>query len=918
MKNQLLKIFGRITGIASIMVLGLALSSSIAHAGWNDAPSGECDTFSIANISQSIQTNANGCWTTTNVSANVGDVINVKVYFHNNTNTTVSDVKVKVTPNDGQSGNVYSAGTIYANGSAVASGFGRISLPSGTELVYKKTVVQYQRTGYNVEDKGATQVVFESGLQVGPIRGVNTDPSWGDQGLVKVVYVVESTGTTPVYQCNDGIDNDGDGLIDMQDSGCTSPTDDLEQTKNGILTVITNNYSSMTSDGDITFQGSYSGNNGGSINTCFTYRKLGQVGTTVSGNYSGSATMNNFSKTVYALSPGDYQYSACVTTSNGTQIYGAWKNFTIPGNGGSTYQCNDGVDNDNDGYVDMQDSGCSSSTDDSEFTTADTIINVTTNSPSALSSNGNVTFEGSYTGNNGGSVTTCFMYRKDGQDTNTTFGNYSGSATNASFSKTILGLSAGDYQYRACVNDNQGNQIYGSWRSFTIPDDNGTISEAYVDTLDYRNLDGDRGRVTFVGRYYGVESGVVSTYFSYRKIGSSTRETSETSYYNTSREFSHSISGLSEGNYEYKACIINRGNSRCGSWVDFRINDDGDIDNEERPAVTTLSPFQVSYDFVTMDGYYNMNGCSGTTYFEYGRSNNLGERTNSVSRSQSGSMAQSISGLSAQTTYYYRAVANNCAGTTYGAIRSFTTTNRVVDNNTIIIRPPTNNTTTIIGGNNNNQVVVGSGARYIRLTIDNGRDTVARGDELVYEVNWENISNVDLRDLVLEVSIPEALQIISAGKGQIDKKANTIYVNIDELRANERDDMDVRVIVRGPLQSNESVTARAIIAFENPEIRSQENAIAYDSDSYIANQNVLGASIFGLDFLPGTLAGWLFIILLIVLLILLIRYATGRMEQRNNFYGYGHGHGGPTDPVPPAPVENPTNDYTPYRPTPKS
>jgi hypothetical protein len=37
-----------------------------------------------------------------------------------------------------------------------------------------------------------------------------------------------STTTTQVPQCSDGIDNDGDGLIDMEDPDCTSPSDETE------------------------------------------------------------------------------------------------------------------------------------------------------------------------------------------------------------------------------------------------------------------------------------------------------------------------------------------------------------------------------------------------------------------------------------------------------------------------------------------------------------------------------------------------------------------------------------------------------------------------------------------------------------------------------------------------------------------
>ncbi len=794
MKNKLLKIFGRVSGIASIMVLGMTLSSSVAYAGWNDAPSGECPTFSVANVTQNNYGSSNGCWTATNVSANVGDIINLKVYFHNNTGSTVNNVKVKTTNNNGSTGNVNVAGTVYANDIAVASGYGTIALPANSKLVYAKTVVQYQRDGYAINDKGATSSIFSvsPGFQVGPLAS-----TWADQGIVKVVYVVESTGSTATYQCNDNADNDGDGKKDYpSDPGCDSSTDNSESPDPVIITgqkptVFTNTVSSLNStEGSVVLQGSYS-NSTGTTNSCFQY-----------GLTNGSSSTVN------------------------------------------------------------------------------------------LSSN---------------------------------------SDTAANFSKSILNLPTGTYQYRACAENNYGIG-YGEWRTFTISrnDNNGQINNATVDTLNYRNLDIQNGSVTMVGRYYGVDGGTASVYFNYRRSGNDSSQTSSTQYYDSSREFSHSLSSLSSGNYEYQACIYYRGTTKCGSWENFSINRYTNPVNENtRPSVTTLSPMQISSDFVTMDGYYNMNGCSGTTYFEYGRTDSFGNRTNGVSRSQSGSMAQSINGLTPGTTYYYRAVADNCAGTTYGSVKSFTTSSK-----TTVIR---DNTPIIIGGgttivrNNTNTVrtntattttaaVVGTGTRYVRLTIDNGRDTVAKGDELVYTVQWENISNVDLKDLVLEVSIPEALEIVSTEQGQIDKKANTIYVNISELRAGERDEMDVRTKVNGTLQANESVTARAIIAFENPELRSQENAIAYDSDSYITSQNVLGASIFGLDFLPGSLAGWLFIILLIILLILLIRYATGRVEQRNHYYHYDDDRGMPQPQAPVAPVASaphnlPQDDYAPYRPT---
>ena len=201
----------------------------------------------------------------------------------------------------------------------------------------------------------------------------------------------------------------------------------------------------------------------------------------------------------------------------------------------------------------------------------------------------------------------------------------------------------------------------------------------------------------------------------YRRDGGSTRSVLSVTYSNTSRTFSASLDNLADGDYQYRACADN-GDVDCGNWKSFSVDKNSDVidDNGELPTVQTLSPFQITDDFVTFDGYYDMNGCSGKTYFEYGKTTSFGSRTSTISRSSgaSGSMTQSISGLSSNTTYYYRAVGENCEGTSRGATKSFKTSTRtIIDNTPTIIRGTTtvrNVVTTNIGG----------GARYIRLTID--------------------------------------------------------------------------------------------------------------------------------------------------------------------------------------------------------
>ncbi|HXF43975.1 MAG TPA: hypothetical protein VNK70_00675 [Candidatus Paceibacterota bacterium] len=96
----------------------------------------------------------------------------------------------------------------------------------------------------------------------------------------------------------------------------------------------------------------------------------------------------------------------------------------------------------------------------------------------------------------------------------------------------------------------------------------------------------------------------------------------------------------------------------------------------QQPSVTTNAATGIGESSATLNGYVNPNGTSDTIrWFEWGlSSSNL---TNSTARLSQGSSASSfsefINGLSPSTYYYFRAVAQNSAGTVYGSVRSFRT-----------------------------------------------------------------------------------------------------------------------------------------------------------------------------------------------------------------------------------------------------
>lgn len=97
-----------------------------------------------------------------------------------------------------------------------------------------------------------------------------------------------------------------------------------------------------------------------------------------------------------------------------------------------------------------------------------------------------------------------------------------------------------------------------------------------------------------------------------------------------------------------------------------------------RPTTTTSLESAVTTTGATLGGFVDPNGWSTTAWFEYGTSTDY-ESSTRASRESLGSgtdpkpVSHAISGLQCGTTYHFRAVGTNVAGTSYGDDRTFDT-----------------------------------------------------------------------------------------------------------------------------------------------------------------------------------------------------------------------------------------------------
>ena len=265
-----------------------------------------------------------------------------------------------------------------------------------------------------------------------------------------------------------------------------------------------------------------------------------------------------------------------------------------------------------------------------------------------------------------------------------------------SFTSSITGLSMGiTYYYRAYATNSLGT-AYGTEMSFTTP------ALPTVTTTTAGSITGtgasSGGNVTSDGGASVTARGVVWGTSANPTVSLSTKTTDGTG----TGSFTSAITGLSQATtYYYRAYATNSAGTAYGTELQFTTL--------ALPTVTTTTAGSITATGASSGGNVTSDGGSAVTArgVVWGTASGptIDQSWRTGSGTGSGTFTTNISGLSGNTTYYYRAFATNSVGTAYGTELQFTTTAQTLPaisyastNVSLAVGTATNMTLTNTGG----------------------------------------------------------------------------------------------------------------------------------------------------------------------------------------------------------------------------
>lgn len=552
----------------------IAGQTALASSPWNGM-SNDCPTVAIANFTTNTGF-VDPCWPLTNVSANPGETVNVRVYYHNSSATSATNTSITLSTSGTGPANSYSFSGVLKSAQGDLS-FGPVTVSangaSGLTFGSAKWYPNHSFTEASFPSGQSGNEIMSGGVNLGTVA-----PGWATQGSVVISFQVGGASAsnctinsfTPSSQT---VAANSTATLSWSTSNCNSVfiSGIGNQTANGSATVSpssTTTYTLTASGTGIapsprTAVVNVSANNNNNNAPTATTNSPSSVGTdraTLSGYVNGNGSLINgwlefpcngaqygnvysvssssLSTVIYSLNPNS-TYSYCAVAQN------IASGATVRGNQITFNTDTDGNFNND------------------SFPTVSTYAATNVSEDSA-------TLNGRVDGN-GTTTTRWFRYGTASGYMNMTTSRISNGSGSRSISDSVSNLNPNTTYYYQAVAQNSYGTIYGSTFSFTT-DTSWVNNSNQISVITTIATNVQQTSASINGLLMNTGNSSTNVYFEY---GSTPNfgQTTNRKYLNagTSIPFSEYISNLSPGTlYYYRAVGENNNGTIRGSMEIFR------------------------------------------------------------------------------------------------------------------------------------------------------------------------------------------------------------------------------------------------------------------------------------------------------------------------------------------------------------
>ena len=899
-------------------VLLFSSHAALATSTWNQA-SNDCKSMSIVNATTN-QGYENPCWPLSSVSADKGETINIRIYYHNTGTVTATNTRLVLTP----ATSLGSSSTSKSFSGRIISDQGSLSIGPVTANISSSQSLSFISSKWYTNNTSETRTpllngqsgeeVIGNGLDIGSIA-----PGWSTQGSVVVAFRVSSNVAPEL--CKDTSATNYNGALPCQypaqvcrDTSATNYGGSLPCVYPQLCkdTSATNYNGALPCQYPVQVCRDTSATNYGGSLPC-VYPQLCKD--TSATNYNGAlpctypqpvyCTILKFSANPTSITSGNLA-TLNWSTSDCTKVTISNLSYNIPTSGVQAVWPTQTTT-----YI----LTAYSSTGATQTKTATVYVN----QPSSTCLINN--FSASPSSIEKGSSSVLNWSTSD--CANVTISNLSYGLPNSgsqavyptitkTYTLTAYGLNGGTQTRTATVYvDENNNDNECSIDSFTASDT--SVEDGDSTTLRWNTSNCDRVKISDIGSVAddGSEKVYPDKDVTYILTAYNTDGSTETDTLRIYVDDNNNNNDCSIDSFTANDIYINSGDSVTLRWSttdcdDVSISGIGDVNDDESktiyPNYTTTytlrasgnngsdsKSIQINVNYnpiipptpiynsnvvttvatnitqtsAQLNGFItNSNYGSENTYFEYGTTVNLGKRTATHTVNGNTNFSEYVTSLSPNTIYFFQAFSEGSNGVSRGAIEVFKTlpysTGVVTPVRQVIVQGPT----------------VSSSTSPIVLRIENKYQAIGVGDIIDYTVYYKNISSSKLTNPMVQVFVPKGITLINTSRGTYSEDDRTLSVPIEDLNPSDEGVIYLQARVDTIDANLAQIVTTAILVYTNPN-GAQENAMAYvlNNPKVI---NLLGASAFFGNIFGLGLLGWLLLIILILLLVLIARSLYNR------------------------------------------